>query len=325
MQHPTLKRAIKIAEACGSKAQTPKGIKKFFAESNFFTEQRKLTLIKRPDAEIYKIHKILDCGKKNDACKMSRDRIPNFRRFPFVDNKASFDSKQKAHKNNPRKKNLFCGEARISGPNFQEREESFTYRGSYKGYKGSNIYADYQSCICLSKSGKLAVIVTGNIIMRRILAPKGMKFGKDDNGIKLIRISDKMDYHPTYQDLRAKNFATIVREKMAQNYKLRLATRQAEKVQAKNKKESERIEKIFKKNLHNTMVTLEDSRKCGNCCEGSLAFCERKLKISREDIINGGYLFTLPAPKILASANGDTARAMAAVRQAWQRETTISI
>ena len=318
MNHPTLQRAISIAETRGCKAQTPKGLIKFFLGSNLFIDQRKLNLVKRANPEIYRIHKILDTGKKGDICKMPADKISNFRRFSFVDNTVASGAKRQAHINNPRKKNLFLGLPKISGFAMEEREETFSYGGRFRSRKGSNIYADYQSCICLSKTGKLAVIVTGNVIARRILAPKGMLFDKDNNGIKLIRISDKMDYHPIYGDWRAKDFATRVRRQMAANYKNRVESKRLER---KNKQ----FDFLFNRDLHNTMVTLDDSRKAGNCIQGSLNFAEKKLRISGEDLINGGYLFTIPASKILKVANGDTARAMAACRTAWLRETEVAI
>lgn len=72
-------------------------------------------------------------------------------------------------------------------------------------------------------------------------------------------------------------------------------------------------------------VTLEDSRRAGNCVEGSLAFAERKLGMSREEIVVAGHLFSVPANRLIAVANGDLPRIEAAIKIAWLRETTVSI
>ncbi|MDE2020512.1 MAG: hypothetical protein KGJ13_09275 [Patescibacteria group bacterium] len=71
-------------------------------------------------------------------------------------------------------------------------------------------------------------------------------------------------------------------------------------------------------------MTLEDSRRAGNCVEGTLAWCERTLGLTRQEILDGGYLFSLPAAQILA-ANGGQPGVERAVKAAWVRETTVSI
>lgn len=82
---------------------------------------------------------------------------------------------------------------------------------------------------------------------------------------------------------------------------------------------------VFERDLAATRVTLEDSRQAGNCVEGSLAFAEDKLHISREEIIAGSYLFSVPAKTVLAHATGDTKKAHAACKRAWLRETAVAI
>lgn len=151
-------------------------------------------------------------------------------------------------------------------------------------------------------------------IVRR--APTGMRFAIDGNGLHLIRVSDGMDYHPTFAEWRAKNFVALVRKGMAENYARRMTAKKTEKLALANKKQAERS---------TTRVTLADSRRAGNCVEGSLAFAEKKLKVSREEIIAGSYLLSFPATRLLRIANGDKPRVEAAVKQAWLRETLVSI
>lgn len=157
------------------------------------------------------------------------------------------------------------------------------------------------------------------------IAPKGCFFRMDYKGIAVIRTSDGMDYHPSANDFRAPNFATVVREGMAENFKRRAAQRKVEKQAARTAKEKAAREKMIARDLRNTRVTLDDSRKVGNCVEGTLAFCERKLGLSREEILSGGYMLTVSADRLAARANGDIERVNAAIYRAWIRETTVCI
>jgi hypothetical protein len=179
----------------------------------------------------------------------------------------------------------------------------------------------YHSAITLGLNG-CAVLHTygfsGAIKSRAIKAPKGCKFSVDQNGLLVRRISDSMDFHPTVADLKASDFATRIREGLAANF---VARREVAKL-AKNQ---QREAKIFAREIKSTRVTLSDSRLAGNCVEGTLAFAERKLGIDRADILAAGYLFSVPATKLLSVVNGDKSRVEAAVKIAWARETTVSI
>jgi hypothetical protein len=69
--------------------------------------------------------------------------------------------------------------------------------------------------------------------------------------------------------------------------------------------------------------TINRTLAAGNCVEGSLVYAERRLHIPREEIIRGGYLFSVPALRLLATNGHDGVQR--AVRAAWLRETTVSI
>ncbi len=156
----------------------------------------------------------------------------------------------------------------------------------------------------------------GSIKSRVLRAPSGMRWAIR-NGLCLVRRSDGMDYHPMAADLPSQ-FVARVRRMMAANYTARLnAKREA--------KRAEKWEKQFQRDLATTRVTLHDSRKAGNCIEGSLRFAERKLGIDRAAILAAGHLFSVPAKRLLAVASGQAEQAMRAVRAAWSRETTVSI
>ena len=146
-------------------------------------------------------------------------------------------------------------------------------------------------------------------------APKGYVFERDHNGLMLLRESDGMDYHFSAEELAAKNFITLVKNKIAENYNKRIQ-------QKRQEKEQKRLEKIFQKDIPTTSVTFFDSRKAGNCVEGTLNFAEKRLGISREEIIKGGFLFKVSAEKLMKTGE---LRAIAAVKAAWQRETMVCI
>jgi hypothetical protein len=137
-------------------------------------------------------------------------------------------------------------------------------------------------------------------------------------GIAVIRDSDGMDYHPTKDDFRASNFATRVRKSMSANYRNRIEARKAAKIAA-----SQRA--MFERQSATTRVTLHDSRVAGNCIEGTLSFAERKLGLTREEVLRAGHLFSVPASQLLRVANGDAERVEAAIKVAWMRETMVQI
>ena len=243
-----------------------------------------------------------------------------FRKYRFSNSEAEEDSYNELKERNPRKKNIYRGNSVINGTNSIERFETINYKGAFRGYKGSNLYCDYQSCIAISNCGTYAITIIGNKIKGKYVAPKGMLFKKDNLGIFVERQTDKMDYHLMSVDWDIKNFATKIREKMASEYIKR-------KLANKLKKANEQHEKLFIKSLRNTRVNLNDSRKAGNCLEGTLSFCEKYLKLDRKTILDGGHLFSIPATSILKKAKNefDEVRALNACRFAWMRETTISI
>lgn len=206
---------------------------------------------------------------------------------------------------------------------YVSESKSYPYKGEWAKWAKWTNHAWIESWATVSDG-----MVTLHHALRATItrtAPAGMHFAVDDNGVYLVRLSDGMDYHPTAQDWTAKDFATRVRRAMAENYKRRQAAKNAEKIAAKNSKEAARLEKIYRRDLATTCVTLSDSRRAGNCVEGTLRFAELKLKVSREEVLSAAHLFTVPATKLLAVANGDMQRVEAAVKIAWSRETLVSI
>jgi hypothetical protein len=211
--------------------------------------------------------------------------------------------------------NVQPGGAQIYGPAHQARWKTINYKGSFSGYKGSNLFWDYQSAVGISRSGKSAIVVRECKLIRRILAPAGMKFDRDGSGI-MVRRTDGMDYHPTPADWSRRDFATFCRAQLAANFKARAEARKLAAVSA-------RFAAVRAREIGSVRVTLDDSRRAGNCVEGSLKYAESRLGIERSEILGAGYLFSLPASRLIAS-NGHPGVARA-VEFAWSRETAVQI
>ncbi|MDE2100117.1 MAG: hypothetical protein KGL39_22875 [Patescibacteria group bacterium] len=145
-------------------------------------------------------------------------------------------------------------------------------------------------------------------------APKDFIFAGDSLGAKIQSRDGKRDYHFNSDEI-FDGMGAIMRRARA-NWK-------AQAEAAKAKKESARIEKIKARELKSVRVTLGDSRRAGNCVEGSLRYAETRLGISRQQILDGDYLFSVSAENLLR-VNGDE-RVHRAVNVAWQRETLVSI
>jgi hypothetical protein len=131
----------------------------------------------------------------------------------------------------------------------------------------------------------------------------------------VVRLTDKIDFHFLLEILLDKDFRGQIRRELARKYKNSIQVRKAAKAALS-------IQQLFDRQVKSTYVSIEDSRRAGNCIEGSLTFAERRLRLDRDDIINGRWLYTVSARRLLAT--GDE-RALNAVKCAWLRETTISI
>jgi len=267
--------------------------------------------------------------KRRKALIPTVPRVPYLKRFAKV-------KKYNANWLAPAKRASVYANRRLK--NWREAKPCDTVvdKGSYLAinagrYKGKfnriiwNYVPLYTSYYVLSQS-KLGLVYIrgfrGEIKKTFIRAPKGMRFGRDSLGLKVVRMSDGMDLHLSGVDLERAAFAGFVRSGMAAKYRAAQANKKQQKQLAVDKVEADRIAAIVDQGLTSCRVTLEDSRRAGNCIEGSLRFAEIKLGVTREEIIAGQWLTGVPANRLLAT--GDT-RAKAAVKMAYQRDTTISI
>lgn len=190
-------------------------------------------------------------------------------------------------------------------------EGRYSSRCTYTKYEYT---PTYQSSVRVWRSGKTAEVWKLNKMARRILAPAGLRFAIDNLGAHVVA-ADGTDYHPTAAEWQSPKFAAVVRAALTAKRK---AVRQA----AIAARESDRVAKIRDRQMASCRVTLADSRRAGNCVEGSLVFAERRLGMSRAEIVAGGHLVHVSGAALLAT--GD-ARARKAVEVAWLRETTVCI
>lgn len=190
-------------------------------------------------------------------------------------------------------------------------EGRYSSRCTYTKYEYT---PTYQSSVRVWRSGQTAEVWQLNKMARRILAPAGLRFAADNLGAHVVA-ADGTDYHPTAAEWQSPKFAAVVRAALA-------AKRQQLRKAAAIVRETARAERLIERQMASCRVTLADSRRAGNCVEGSLAFAERRMGMSRAEIVAGGHLVHVSGAALLAT--GD-ARARKAVQVAWLRETTVCI
>lgn len=150
----------------------------------------------------------------------------------------------------------------------------------------------------------------------KLKLPKAFTFMPDGAKVKVARRSDsRIDYHFNSGDVLRDNAVRNLLHALRHNHGVRLQQNRATRA-------AKQYERIFQREVVSTRVTLEDSRRAGNCVEGSLDYAEKKLGIQRQEILNTGYLFSVPATLLMR--NGEPLP-MRAVRVAFMRETTVSI
>jgi hypothetical protein len=195
--------------------------------------------------------------------------------------------------------------------------DAFQYRGRYKGYPGSNFVPVYTSFLRIENRFQATYTCgfAGEMKSRNLRAPVGMEWDHDGS---IIAFDLRVEYHPTSDDLLARDFGARVRRALAEARKYRA------EVDARIR-ENEMEQRRYDDQSDNVMVTLADSRRAGNCVEGSLRFAECKLRVDREMVLNAAHLFMVPAFRLRSVANGERMMVERAVRCAWERETAVQI
>jgi hypothetical protein len=320
---------VKIARCIGCNAKTSKGIVAYLN-----THKRDLTLARKREIacgdpyvskygrdcaiERYKAMQTLNQAKTGAriALNHSLNKCHNQWLGCSVSDKPLADYADAfVREKNPRKKNIETPRAvAFLDMGMKWFEEAIHYKGSFKGWKGSRFIPVYQSGLFVSKSGRCALLIQECIVKRKLIAPKGLRFVVDSYGVAVKRDSDGMDFHPTLEQWKAKNFVGIVRENLAINYRKRLEIK-------KQARASEAFNRIRSREIANTVVLLEDSRAVGNCVQGSLAYAER-MGLKPEEVLAAPHMIGIKAKILIRSQDP---RAIAAANRAFQRETTITI
>lgn len=169
----------------------------------------------------------------------------------------------------------------------------------------------FVNSIAVFKGRKMEWLRGPSDVVIKFVLPEGWRWENNNLGLCVVD-PEEIDFHPTFT-------AEITVENILEGHAKNKEIRRKQLEDSREKKENEIL---FQENLNNIRVSLVDSRRAGNCVEGSLAFAERYLKIPREEVISNGYLLHVSARKLIDS--GDN-RAIMAVKQAWNRETLISI
>lgn len=306
------KRIIRRAGGAGSNAKTLAGAVKYCVKNHLVPKTYPSAYSANERRDLWKTRQAMDRNPVGSALRNKWTTVNGYRSVRIDDSELAELSLAEGRRICPRKKNIHTGSPRVCGDEFQVRDVPIHYKGRFKGWRGSEFFCDYQSSAHVSVSGRSMVLVQGCKIQRRIIAPSGMRWKA---GAYLERISDGMDYHPTLEDMRAKDFVSRVRREMAKNWKARRDERHAQR-------EVKRLSVVFAAQAPSVRVTLEDSRRAGNCVQGSVNFAASRLGMDPQEIVNGAWLVSVPGKRLMDTHDP---RAMAAVRVAWQRETMVMI
>ena len=161
-------------------------------------------------------------------------------------------------------------------------------------------------------------------VVRKYVLPDEYIWGKDHLGLKIID-KEGYDFHlgNSYKSiLDNENFVSILIDAFQSEKKYKIRIEEKRLREKENEEFYNKSIQLLNEQLFTTRVTIQDSRNAGNCVEGTLAFAERVLKIPREEVISGSFLFSVPANRLYNS--GDD-RAKNACMVAFQRETCVSI
>jgi hypothetical protein len=257
------------------------------------------------------IHGVLMFIKKHGLPKQISDTfIPSnkFRSFAITDPTLGSEAELISKKQNPKIRNWDSRSATTDATKhfttMPINHGRYSSRCSYIRYTYSPMY---HSELKIAKSSKeYAEFWQGGKLVKKLWAPSGLKFGWDDNG-PLIVSKDGTEYHFDHSDLKAKNFAQNLRNKLSET---RLARRKI--------KNAQKAQKLLDKELKRVRITLQDSRRAGNCLQGTINYLSQN-GYDRRFIVSP--LASVPAKNL----DLKDPKVRAAAIAAYQRETLESI
>lgn len=180
-------------------------------------------------------------------------------------------------------------------------DEAFAYKGKHKGRTGYKYHPTMQSAARISNEGAiLAALIghTGKVLDCTVQAGRGYKWDTDKNGVRLVRLADGADYHPSSDEIRAGRASIVatLHERADTRKKAAIAAKRDAKIIADACKDG-------------VWVCLADAISAGNCRAGTEQFARRhNLDIRRH------Y-----RAEVLPREQGDTSRRVALAVLAAQR------
>lgn len=277
--HPTLARMIaRFAIAETSKAKTPKGV---------------LAAIRQ--------HGMPPMPKSVYSARIKWQNVP------FVDTKMYNVAWERSRKLNPRKSNWRTAEA-VVGDSYDTGFETFRYSGQHSGRTGSYGIPQYPSYVRIARNSRAVAELhqEGKLIATRF-APKGMRWAWNEYGVHLVD-KDGLDFHPTSEDFKAKDFVKRVRSGLK-------AKRDAERIQKQLARKNAAIAATLqaKDRLAKYWVTRDDSLIGGNCQAGTDRFIDTVNRVLGDGIgaIRADVLLDKwPSPAVEKAVRAAIARKM---------------
>lgn len=196
---------------------------------------------------------------------------------------------------------VLCGQIRI---------ESFRYKGRYSGYVGHYYFPLYTSYLHVLDERRAEFVLgfKDSLKIKKIQLSRGYEWDYDGS---IVQSSDyNYEYHPSSEDLTSRYPVAVMVRKLKENKQKRL--------------EIIRQNQLFLEQIKGTFVTLNDSRRAGNCVEGSLRYAENKLNIPREQILACQWL-TGVSTSLLIRTDPNNQAVQRAIHRAWERETLVCI
>lgn len=146
-------------------------------------------------------------------------------------------------------------------------DEAFAYKGKHKARTGYTYHPTMQSAARISNDGAILTALIGHtdkVDVCTVQAGRGYKWHVDTNGVRLVRIADGADYHPSSDEIKAGRAAIIatLRERADTRKKTSIAAKRDAKI----------IERACKDGV---WVCLADAIAAGNCRTGTESFARR--------------------------------------------------
>lgn len=273
--HPSLKRIKERLKHTSCKAKTIKGMLRWIKRHGL-PEIDKPKHYKRYKWSYYGIKDQQMAAEAMELAQKSRPRIKNWER-PIATHKEAGIETQNYGRYSSR-----C------------RYNRFGYRVKYNSYAK------------ISKTAKVVEFYQNNQLLNRILLKEDLHFCIDQYGIAVKDI-DGMEYHPTAEDFKSKNFIRRIHRQLQIN---------------RIKRERAKLEEPdFYQFKDKVLVTYKDSRMAGSCHSGTITFIENDLELDSSLLSN-----------IYASVSGLTLKQFSenpwvkrAINVAIMRETMVSI